>query len=361
MSRTIRCPFCNNTVIVPDALRRTRSLPALPHQKTSVVPLLVIGVVVSVVLVAGVVVTIAISFLRPARVANVSPTLPRQTLDIPRPPTPKITPSPAGFASVALQFGSEGTGAGTFTDARHVAVDGEGRIYVGEYSGGRVQVFDAAGKFITQWIADAKMPMRGLAADRKGTVYVVQRGKIERREGESGALLGVVQYSDGSDFDDVTMTADGGLIAAWQSHRDDIVRFNASGRVVKVIKAAISEQTDSSELQTRVAIDGAGNIYALGTFSNAVFKFSPDGRFVNKFGGEGNGAGQFRAPLSIAVDHRGRVYVSDIKGIQVFDGNGRYLTVFKASPVAFGMVFNDQKELLVAARTQVIKFTVNNP
>ncbi|HVF27940.1 MAG TPA: 6-bladed beta-propeller [Pyrinomonadaceae bacterium] len=357
----MRCPFCNNTVIVPDVLRRTRSLPPLPGQKTSVVPLLIIGVVVSVVLVAGVVVTIAISFLRPARVANVSPTLPRQTLDIPRPSTPKTTPSPAGFATEVLKFGSEGTGAGTFTDARHIAVDGEGRIYVGEYSGGRVQGFDAAGKFITQWIADAKMPMRGLAADRKGTVYVVQRGKIERREGATGALLGVVQYADGNDFDDVTMTAEGGLIAAWQRHRDDIVRFDASGRVVKVIKAAISGQTDRSELQTRVAVDGAGNTYALGTFNNAVFKFSPDGRFINKFGGDGNGPGQFRAPLSIAVDHRGRVYVSDIKGIQVFDGDGRYLTTFKPSPIAFGMVFNDNKELFVAARTQVFKLTLNEP
>ncbi len=357
----MRCPFCNNTVIVPDALRRTRSLPAIPNQKRSVLPILIVGIVVALVLVAGVVVTIAISFFRPSSVANVSPTLPRQTLDIPRSSMPKTSPSPAVFATVALQFGSEGTGAGTFTDARHIAGDGEGRIYVGEYSGGRVQVFDAGGKFITQWIADAKMPMRGLAADRKGTVYVVQRGRIERREGATGALLGVVQYSDGSDFDDVTMTADGGLVAAWHRHRDDIVRFDASGRVVKVIKSAISGQTDSSELQTRVAIDGAGNIYALGTFSNAVFKFSPDGRFVNKFGGEGSGAGQFRAPLSIAVDHRGRVHVSDIKGVQVFDGDGRYLTAFKPSPIAFGMVFNDQKELLVAARTQVIKYTVNNP
>jgi DNA-binding beta-propeller fold protein YncE len=326
-----------------------------------VLPILIVGIMVALVLVAGVVVMIAISFFRPSRVANVSPMLPRQTLDIPRPPTPKSSPSPAGFATVVDKFGSEGTGAGTFTDARHIAVDGEGRIYVGEYSGGRVQVFDAAGKFITQWIADAKMPMRGLAADRKGTVYVVQRGKIERREGDSGRLLGEVQYPEGLSFDDVTVTADGGLVAAWQSHRDDIVRFDAAGRVVKVIKSAISGQTDSSELQTRVAVDGAGNIYALGTFSNAVFKFSPDGRFVNKFGGEGSGAGQFRAPLSIAVDHRGRVYVSDFKGVQVFDGDGRYLTVFKPSPIAFGTVFNDKKEMFVAARTQVFKLTLNEP
>src|ERR1051325_4918414 len=68
--------------------------------------------------------------------------------------------------------------------------------------------------------------------------------------------------------------------------------------------------------------------------------------------------GQFRAPSSIAVDGRGRVYVGDFKGIQVFDANGRYLTVFKPEGNASGMVFNDKDELFVAARNHVVKLTI---
>jgi sugar lactone lactonase YvrE len=71
--------------------------------------------------------------------------------------------------------------------------------------------------------------------------------------------------------------------------------------------------------------------------------------------------GQFRAPSAIAVDGKGRVYVSDIKGIQVFDGNGRYLTVFNPGGMAFGMVFNDKNELYVAARKQVVKLALKEP
>jgi hypothetical protein len=52
------------------------------------------------------------------------------------------------------------------------------------------------------------------------------------------------------------------------------------------------------------------------------------------------------------------VFVSDIKGIQVFDSDGRYLTVFKVDGPAFGMVFNDKNELVVAARTKVLKFAL---
>ena len=56
---------------------------------------------------------------------------------------------------------------------------------------------------------------------------------------------------------------------------------------------------------------------------------------------------------------KGRVYVSDIKGIQVFDGNGRYLKVFKPDGLASGMVFNDSNELLIAARNKVLKYSIS--
>jgi sugar lactone lactonase YvrE len=92
-----------------------------------------------------------------------------------------------------------------------------------------------------------------------------------------------------------------------------------------------------------------------------VFKFAPDGRFVTRFGGRGNQPGQFRAPQSITVDNQGRVYVGDGGGVQVFDPDGRYLDAFKVEGVAFGMDFNDQNELFIAARTQVLKFVIKKP
>lgn len=263
------------------------------------------------------------------------------------------------FAREVLKFGSEGIGPGMMTDARSIGVDGSGNIYVGEYLGGRVQVFDANGNFVTQWMVDRKMPLRGLAADRKGTVYIVQRGTITRYEGQTGNSLGDVP-SDSAGFDDVLATPDGGLVAAaYRSGSDNVVRFNSSGNPTLTIPKAISTVADRSELDTRVAVDGLGNIYALGTFTSAVFKFSPEGKFLNRFGGSGDEPGQFRAPHAIAVDGKGRVFVSDIKGIQVFDSDGRYLNVFKVEGSAFGMVFNDKNELVVAARNKVVKLALN--
>ena len=285
-----------------------------------------------------------------------------------RTPRPGISNSrPAGgsrpepsMATVTLKFGSEGIGPGMFTDARSIAVDGAGNIYVGEYSGGRVQVFDASGKFLTQWIANAKMPLRGLAADRKGNVYVVQSGSIQKFEGLTGKPMGEISYGEGWGFDDIVATPDGGLIAAWYKNRDDIVRFDASGNVVRTIKAAISSVTEHSELDTRITEDGQGNIYALGRFNNAVFKFGRDGKYINKFGSAGDKSGQLQAPVAIAIDGKGRVFVADMKGIQMFDSDGRYLDVFRPdNGHASGMIFNDKGELFVVDRTKVVKVTLN--
>jgi streptogramin lyase len=260
------------------------------------------------------------------------------------------------FATTLLKFGTEGIGPGMFTDARSIAVDGQENIYVGEYSGGRIQVFDSSGKFITQWTANPKMPLRGLAADRKGVVYVVQSGKITKFEGVTGKSLGEIKVGDGWGIDDISAAADGGFVCSWTRAGDDLVKLDASGRVVKTIEKAISTVTDRSELDMRVAIDGTGNIYALGTFNDAVFKFSPDGKYLNKFGGDGDKPGQFRAPQAIAVDGHGKVYVSDMKGVQVFDRDGRYLQVFKPDGGhASGMTFNDRNELFVVQRTKVVK------
>jgi hypothetical protein len=58
------------------------------------------------------------------------------------------------------------------------------------------------------------------------------------------------------------------------------------------------------------------------------------------------------------VDNQSRVYVSDFKGIQVFDAEGRYLGLIDVDGVASGIVINERNEIFVAARTQVLKYVL---
>ena len=362
----VKCNYCGSSLIVPDELHGQparvvpihidlRSVTRSKSAKWLWAILLIPGLIAlfAILAMVGVLAPLFYSVTKTVSTAPNQPSAPRGVLPTEKPPD--------GFAHQVMKFGSEGIGPGMFSDARSIAVDGAGHIYVGEYGGARIQVFDATGKFLTQWsIGDRKSILRGLAADRKGTVYAVEGGKIHRYEGATGTQLDDLGYSDGSGFDDVTTAADGSVIAAWYRNRDDIVRFGPNGQVANTIRAAISSASGDSELDTRVAVDGLGNIYALGTFNSAVFKFTPQGKFVTQFGSAGEQPGQFRAADSIAVDGKGRVFVGDVKGIQVFDSNGRYLQVFKSDGGASSMVFNDNNELFVVGRRHVIKYTLKD-
>ena len=358
------CHYCGSTLIVPDEIhgQPARVVNIDLRSLTRSKPSKLIWILIAIPVVIGLVIVLAMVGILAPIFYSINRTVTRNTNTPIFSPPQRSEEKPADtFARVLLKFGSDGIGPGMFKDARSIAVDGAGRIYVGEYSGGRIQVFDPAGKFITQWnTGDRKTILRGLAADRRGTVYVVEGGKIHRYEGATGNQLEDLPYPEGSGFDDATVGADGSVIAAWYRNRDDIVRFNPNGQVAKTIQSAISGASGDSELNTRVAVDGLGTIYALGHFNGAVFKFAPDGKFVNQFGGKGEEPGQFRAAQAIAVDGKGRVFVSDVKGIQVFDGNGRYLRTFKSEGGGAGMVFNDSNELFVVGRTHVIKYALEN-
>ena len=366
---TFRCQYCQKNVIVPPELRLKREITIstiAPGRKSRTRSLTCILVVIAlvVVLIGTIPVFIILSAANKAEFKDGSPfviQLPTSITKIVIISTPKPKPSPtSGFVSLALKFGGEGIGPGLLNDSRSIAVDGAGNIYVGDYEGGRIQVFNSQGVYVTQWNYGKDAYLMGLTADYTGIVYVVIYEGIYKFEGLTGKSMGYLDFPD-SGFDDAYATPDGGILTSIYTGEDDIVRFNRNGKVILTIKSAISDQTGDSELSMKVVEDGSGNIYTLGTFNEAVFKFSSQGKFLNRIGGEGDQPGQFRAVEDIAVDGQGRIYVSDIHGIQIFDSEGRYLDVIFIEGAPFGLVFNIQNELLVSNRDYVYKFVLTEP
>ena len=156
-------------------------------------------------------------------------------------------------------------------------------------------------------------------------------------------------------------TADGGLVAFLiGSDGDEIIHYDAPGNIALTINHPITDLTGDLELEPHLAVDGLGNIYALGSFHRAVFKFGADGKYINRFGSDGDGPGQFRlGTTAIAVDSQGRIYVAESRRIQVFAPDGRYIDMFEIDGVASGMAISDDDEIFIAARTAVIKFGLN--
>lgn len=248
---------------------------------------------------------------------------------------------------ITLQFGGEeGNGPGFFNDTRTLGVDAGGNIYTGDFEGGRVQVFDANGRFLRQINVGDELYMTSMAVDRQGIVYVVQWQGILRFDGESGEALSMLANSGNGRFEAVGATIDGGIVAVGE---EQLVRFDADGNETLTVADPFAAIDDFRMTYGSVDVDGAGNIYVLS--SEAIIKLNADGQFVDQIGSIGDGADQFRiTPTAITVDGRGNLYVKDLYGVKIFDGNGRFLDIILAPGAIFDMLVTDDDQLLVMDR-----------
>jgi ribosomal protein L7/L12 len=302
--------------------------------------------------------------------ATAVPTVAPQPTEAPAPtqvppPSPAPTSTPGVLNVTQILLGGFGTGHGLFENAHSLAVDGAGNIYVGEYEGGLVQVFDETGEYLTEWRIDGGGFLKKLAADKDGVVFAVFNGDIYKYDGATGELLGQLSYDGGQGFQDVAVTADGGLAATWNKDwqgglfvnfsesQDDLVMFDGEGNVTRVISKILSVEANGyAELETLIAVDGEGNIYLTGLNNDGIFKFTPEGKFVGEFG-----AYEVAYATAIAADDLGRVFVSASGVIYIFDAEGRSLGFEDVT--ANGIVVVDEDRLLVLNHPQVWEYTLN--
>ena len=76
-----------------------------------------------------------------------------------------------------------------------------------------------------------------------------------------------------------------------------------------------------------MAVDGAGNVYVADNQNHRIQKFGDGGDFLAAWGSEGSEDGQFQFPGGVTADGAGSVYVADANNhrIQVFSSTGTFL------------------------------------
>jgi DNA-binding beta-propeller fold protein YncE len=175
--------------------------------------------------------------------------------------------------------GGHGSGRAQFDNARGIATDAAGNIFVADAGNGRVQKFSPNGAFVMS-IQPFEAPS-GIAIDHAGNIYVAEIGSKHRVQ---------------------KLGPDGTFIAEW-----------APGLYGP----------------RKIAIGPDDSIYVVDSGRNRIVKFSPDGRVLASWGGEGSGDGKFKGLTSVAVDPiNDKVYVADPinSRIQLFDSNGKFLS-----------------------------------
>jgi 6-bladed beta-propeller protein len=368
-------------VVVPEELRPPRPQPPREPQTTFGVGAqpnkVALGILV-LILVGGIglLVAIFVSSNRTGRSEVNAAYTPRPTTPT---PTPTPTPKPDGY-TVAYTFGGEGTGPGLFKDSLGVAVDGEGRVYVSDDTR-RVQRFDPSGQFLNTWNIPLETKwyhkLRGgpskLLVNNANQLYALLAGVILKLDGETGEVLGAAH---GSDYiHDAAVIPGGGLFIVSQKGDDDeLVLMGSDGRAARRTHRFVSSQLDKKlEVKAlRVAAGPGGDAYALYAIGGvegehyyddediAVFRFSPEGRYLARFGGQGQGPGQYGPPSALSADANGRIYVCEtFDKIHVYEPDGRFVRTLKAPHGVDALTFDAQNNLYVAGGHKVSKLILD--
>lgn len=201
----------------------------------------------------------------------------------------KINESRTIPVMVDMEIGFPGDGPGQFKEPCAVTTDSDGNFYVSDFSGHRIQKFNANGT-----------PILSIGKEGKGD------GEFEQPSGMFVDTQGNLYVCDTF------------------NHR--IQKFDPKGKVLKV--------WSHSFFGPRSIVGGSQNrIYVVDTGNHQIQVFDLDGNYIMGWGGMGRSDGKFREPVGITMDPQGNLYVADSDNlrIQKFDPNGKFLAAFRVS------------------------------
>jgi streptogramin lyase len=325
---TIQCKYCGTEAPVPQEMQRAAASVRVSQQIPGVARWIVIAVVAIVAITACAICAPPLLFSGAAiwslgQAAQDAPTAEALlTLQAPQP-----TPATSTVATTVLSFGAKGAGAGQFDDPTALAVDRDGNIYVCDRLDGRLQKFDASGKFLwLQTLEGKRAGSLSLVLDSNGHLYAVDAGNILQFDAASGKLLATFKHGENTYYVTLAIAPDNTLYAFSIEVDDDIVQLDTSGKILTRWKKVLTSQDDNiASPEAPIAVDGLGNVYAAVGNTNQVFMFDKAGKYLNRWGEEGSDPGQLDGLFGIAVDGQGHLFIADVSGVEIFTTSGHFL------------------------------------
>jgi len=177
----------------------------------------------------------------------------------------KFTPDGAFL----LSWGGRGTGDGQLNGAAVSAVDAQNRVWVADFGNHRVQVFDADGNFLFKF---------GSRGNGDGQLYFPNEVAFD--------AAGNAYVTECDNHRVSKFTPDGTFLLSW----DHDFRCLAG-----------------------IEVDGQDRVYVADADNSRIQVFDTEGTFITMWGERGTGEGQFTAPVGMAFDDTGHVYVMDIE------------------------------------------------
>jgi sugar lactone lactonase YvrE len=266
------------------------------------------------------------------------------------------------IGEITFTIGGEGTGPGKFDDPRTIAIDDKGFIYVAEYTSGRIQRFDSAGNYVSAWIVefgqDNGLPLRSLAADRSGSLYVVRGGGVIKYTGETATPLTTRRDRRVNFVDKVAALPDDSVLAlVVRADAEELYHIDAEGKVIgRAITNPIRSRSKKPELSLEMAVGLDGKLYIGSSATDTLYVMAVGSAITldKQIEFEGLIEGSLDA---VAVDAQGQIYIGDWNSVKVFDADGKLLqTIPLSTPgeVVRDLAFDQKGTLYVVTSRSLV-------
>ncbi|CAH3038544.1 unnamed protein product [Porites lobata] len=237
------------------------------------------------------------------------------------------------FRSV-LSFGQKGESVGMLNKPWGVAVNDRDKIAVTEFWNHRVSVFSSDGTHLISFgvignnNGEFQWPT-GIAFDSHGNIVVAdclnhrvqvfdRYGNFLSKFGEQGSRDNQLIHPEGLSINgngDIIVADTGNkLIKIFSSSRNYLRKFGGAGSLVNPVHCIQH-----------------GQYFIVSDYADHSIKmFDLEGKFISKFGKQGNKDGEFNKPRCLSVNKEGLLMVCDSQNhrVQVFELSGKFVTKF---------------------------------
>lgn len=239
----------------------------------------------------------------------------------------------------ALSAAGTPAGPWNFIQVPGVAVDSRDRVIVLHRGAHPVLEYDGSGSFVRSW---------GDGLFSFGKVVLIPAA--DRKPGGSGysAVYGPAGCNSCGAH---AVRADRqGQLWVVDACAHTVYKVDANGKPILQLGRTGEAGADRQRfnLPTDVSFAPTGEIFVSDGYGGArVVKFSARGEYLLEFGKRGTGPGEFGLPHNLQVDARGRVYVTDRDNgrVEVFDGNGKFLTQWPTRGGVSGLYLTKEQRL----------------
>jgi len=211
-------------------------------------------------------------------------------------------------------WGAAGQAEGQFKEPSGVAVDNQGSVFVADAWNGRIQKFNAQGEYLGEIGSQAGnfYSPRNVAVDGHGFIYVSDTGNscVKKFDVDGNLVKRWGEFGPGRERFQETF-------GIWVDTKNQVYVGDAGNRRLKIFTADGKYLREirvkgwrSGNSWPMAAVDAAGRVYAVDTQNSMIWIYDAAGKYLGSWGNQ-PGKDIFAAPLGIAVDASGAVYVAN--------------------------------------------------